>query len=700
MAYIINKYSGEQLIALEDGTIDTTTSVGLVGRNYVGYGEIQNENFLFLLENFANDTPPPRPLEGQHWFNSVENVPYVFDGTNWNPIGFSAVSSDPPLDPNQGTLWVDTKLDQLKIWVTDKWAVIGPDAVEGFKTTRARSAALIDQDGQSRPVIFLETDANIFAICTAEAFSFIPNINLPGFSGVLSTGINLAEGAVVQGNILGNATSADKLANARLINGVPFDAQSNITIKASTTNRLIRGTYISGSTFDGSAETTWSVDATSANEIGKIVARNSFGGFSAGIITATFVGNLTGNVTVASGTSSFNRVEATEFVGGSLIGNASSASQLAISRKINGVNFNGTIDINVPAAAQTLTGNILSSTVTESNLTSLGTLTSLSIADAGISIGASGVLRFLIDSNIPTLRSPSGKLNVEMGPTGSNISFIDTVTSVSLGGPNAPAIKGDNATNLGIPGHTFNNVYANYFKGADAEIDSLTPSSPSNTITANGNFIITGGLTVQGNLTAINSTELTIEDKLITLANGAATPAEASGSGIFISGADASLLYTASGNKWVLNKPLDVGANDVTTTGLFRGTATSAQYADLAENYVADANYEPGTVLEIGGDFEVTLAQDGTTKIAGVVSTNPAYLMNSHCQGEHVVAIALQGRTPCKVKGKIRKGDMLISAGRGYARPTLQPQIGTIIGKALEDFDGIAGTIEVLVSRV
>jgi hypothetical protein len=700
MAYIINKYSGEQLIALEDGTIDTTTSVGLVGRNYVGYGEIQNENFLFLLENFANDTPPPRPLEGQCWFNSVENIPYVFDGVNWNPIGFSAVSSTPPLDPNQGTLWVDTKLDQLKIWVTDKWAVIGPDAVEGFKTTRARSSALVDQTGQDRPVIFLETDANIFAICTAEAFTFIPNINLPGFSGVLSTGINLAEGAVVQGNILGNATSADKLASARLINGTPFDGQSNITVKASTINKLVKGTYISGSDFDGSSPTTWSVDATSTNQIGKVVARDSAGGFAAGTITANLVGNVTGNVTIASGTSSFNRVEASEFVGGSLSGNASSASQLATPRKINGVNFNGTIDINVPAAAQTLTGNILSSSVTESSLISLGTLNSLSIADAGVLIGASGVLRFLIDSNIPTIRSPSGKLNFEMGPSGSNISFIDIATSISLGGPSAPAIKGDNATNLGIQGHTFNNVYASYFKGADVEINSITAASLGNNITANGNLIVTGNLTVQGNVTAINSTELTIEDKLITLANGAATAAEASGSGIFVSGAGASLIYTASGNQWVLNKPLDMGANDVTTTGLFRGTATSAQYADLAENYVADAQYKPGTVLEIGGNFEVTLAEDGTNRIAGVVSTNPAYLMNSHCQGEHVVAIALQGRTPCKVKGKIKKGDMLISAGNGYARPTLQPQIGTIIGKALEDFNGISGIIEVLVNRV
>jgi hypothetical protein len=132
----------------------------------------------------------------------------------------------------------------------------------------------------------------------------------------------------------------------------------------------------------------------------------------------------------------------------------------------------------------------------------------------------------------------------------------------------------------------------------------------------------------------------------------------------------------------------------------FVGTATAAQYADLAEKYVADQDYEPGTVLEFGGEFEVTLAEDGTNRLAGIVSTDPAYLMNSECSGNYVVAIALQGRAPCKVRGKISKGDMLMSAGEGYARKAINPQIGTIIGKALVDFDGVSGVIEVAVGRV
>lgn len=137
-----------------------------------------------------------------------------------------------------------------------------------------------------------------------------------------------------------------------------------------------------------------------------------------------------------------------------------------------------------------------------------------------------------------------------------------------------------------------------------------------------------------------------------------------------------------------------------TATNILTVTATQAQWADLAENYQADANYAPGTVLEFGGEYEVTEAADETKRVAGVVSTNPAHLMNSKLSGNNVVAIALQGRVPCKVRGKIKKGDMLVSGGSGYARPTQDPKIGTIIGKALEDFNGVEGVIEVVVGRL
>ena len=120
----------------------------------------------------------------------------------------------------------------------------------------------------------------------------------------------------------------------------------------------------------------------------------------------------------------------------------------------------------------------------------------------------------------------------------------------------------------------------------------------------------------------------------------------------------------------------------------------------MAEKYVADADYESGTVLEFGGEYEVTLASDNTNKIAGVVSTQPAFRMNDELVADHAVMIALQGRVPCKVQGSISKGDMLVSAGNGRARSTNDPKFGTVIGKALEEHEGNDGIIEVVVGRL
>jgi len=152
-----------------------------------------------------------------------------------------------------------------------------------------------------------------------------------------------------------------------------------------------------------------------------------------------------------------------------------------------------------------------------------------------------------------------------------------------------------------------------------------------------------------------------------------------------------------------VNSPYDLGfqAASIDSTGLFSGTATRARYADLAENYLPDAQYAPGTVLVFGGECEVTVSTTPLdTRVAGVVSTNPAHLMNGALTNG--VAVALQGRVPCQVVGTIRKGDMLVTSDiPGVATSTATPQLGTVIGKALENYDSsTVGTIEVVVGRV
>lgn len=133
--------------------------------------------------------------------------------------------------------------------------------------------------------------------------------------------------------------------------------------------------------------------------------------------------------------------------------------------------------------------------------------------------------------------------------------------------------------------------------------------------------------------------------------------------------------------------------------------ATSAQYADVAELYRADRDYQSGTVLEIGGTAEVTETTEmASQRIAGVVSTNPAFIMNNVPDSVGMVQVALLGRVPCLVTGQVRRGDLLCSsrvAGHAMAMPVDQYRPGAVVGKALEDHhsDG-AGQIEIMVGRI
>ena len=129
--------------------------------------------------------------------------------------------------------------------------------------------------------------------------------------------------------------------------------------------------------------------------------------------------------------------------------------------------------------------------------------------------------------------------------------------------------------------------------------------------------------------------------------------------------------------------------------------ATTALYADLAEVYEADTDYEPGTVVSFGGTKEVTVsATEGDPTVAGVISANPSYLMNNGLTADHRAIVALTGRVYTSVTGAVTKGAMMISAGNGHARASAAPAMGTVIGKALENFDGESGIIEIVVGRM
>ncbi len=143
----------------------------------------------------------------------------------------------------------------------------------------------------------------------------------------------------------------------------------------------------------------------------------------------------------------------------------------------------------------------------------------------------------------------------------------------------------------------------------------------------------------------------------------------------------------------------DIGSSSL-GYNVVHAKATSAQYADLAEIYESDSEYEVGTVVIFGGEKEITVSSMGADpRVAGVISENPAYLMNSKAVGQPV---ALQGKVPCKVVGQISKGDMLVTHSQfpGVARKGNDPKVGTVIGKALEEYNSTEiGTINIVAGR-
>jgi hypothetical protein len=137
-----------------------------------------------------------------------------------------------------------------------------------------------------------------------------------------------------------------------------------------------------------------------------------------------------------------------------------------------------------------------------------------------------------------------------------------------------------------------------------------------------------------------------------------------------------------------------------TNFGLLNSELSSIQLNIALTEFVADAAYPVGTVVKFGGDFDVTIAaQDHDPLVAGVIAVSPMYEVNPSFVGETTVKIALFGKALCNVTGPVTRGQMLVSAGNGRARAETSPAAGTVVGKALDNFSGVTGSIEILVGR-
>jgi hypothetical protein len=382
------------------------------------------------------------------------------------------------------------------------------------------------------------------------------------------------------------------------------------------------------------------------------------------------------------------------------IGTITPSTAIFTSESISG---NSTINALTVNASATVGGTlgVTSDLTVGGNLTINGTTTTVnqeiintSLIDAGtLSVGANATVNALTVNN-------SATIGTTFRVSGATVTAAITASGTVQ--PNANA-----SIDLGGTSTYWNNGYINSLNAPS--ITGRLQTAAQTNITSVGTLT---GLTLSGTLTGTTINAATIGNSGATLTGTLSTAAQTNITsvgtltGLTVSGtaqpnANASIDLGGTSAYW--NNGYINSLNCPTITGgTFSGTSTTAKYADLAEYYSSQDAYPPGTVLDFGGPAEVTMSMtDMSIRVAGVVSTNPAYLMNSAWDGGgKTVALALTGRVPCLVTGNISAGDMMVSAGNGYARAESNPKMGSVIGKALTDFSGDSGVIEVVVGRL
>ena len=317
-----------------------------------------------------------------------------------------------------------------------------------------------------------------------------------------------------------------------------------------------------------------------------------------------------------------------------------------------------------------LTGNLFGAATT-ANLASAGTTVRIGATSGTLTIGNPTIVGTQASQDL--FNSVATTLNV--GSAASTMRIGAASGTLTIGNP---TVVGSDATQ-----DLYNTVATTMnFAGAAASLNIGNATAATVTLRP-------------GTLVGSNTTQ-NVYDTVATTVNafGAATT---------IAMGNASGTTTIRGTSVISVLAADGDGSQVTGNWTLSGGATfQATYADLAEWYGSDAEYEPGTVLIFGGESEVTLTTlSNDSRVAGVVTTDPAYIMNVGQEGTRA-CIALQGRVPVKVAGTIRKGDMLTTSSiPGYACKAMNPTVGTIIGKALENKDDPGtGTIQVAIGRM
>lgn len=645
MSYLITRYNGQAITTVTDGTIDTSLDIKLIGKSYAGYGQAQNENFVYLLENFANTTQPPNPLSGQIWYDSGNNKIKFYDGTKFRTTGGAEVGASAPTGLTVGDFWFDTTNKQLFSWNGTSFTLIGPQGVAGAGTTQMQSVSVRDSLGGTHAIIQAINNGNVvFTVSSDPDFLLDNTANaISGFTYVrqgvtlVNTTNNTQPGVTTSSHrFYGTATNADKLGG------------------------LTAGSYIQAGNASFNALVNFGdVGFTVGNPIPKLKI------FNDGATTPTILNQINNTATKFQTTNASSvTVTPMQLLNSDVLPGVTLASNLG-STGLLWNNIYASYVYSTAQKADTLNSNGVYVAASVTNLTGAGSIvardTSGHISVTFMNGVAEKSDKLLYGSSYVSASATAVASTIVARDASANI--VANAVSLSSITKTGTAGTGD----IGQSNNAFSNIYSTTFTG------SLTGA-----VTGNTAGIHTGNIRATDTTTCFDAATKTFTGNVNTstgrliVGTGSVTQpsitfsADTSLDTGFYHGGDGYINITNNGvytGQFTPARSLVV-AGDMYAT-VFHGTATAANYADLAEKYLADAEYEVGTVLAIGGEKEVTQCWVGSLAI-GPVSANPAYLMNTDL--ENGTAVALKGRVPVKVTGPIIKGQRLVAGPNGTAQ--------------------------------
>ena len=570
MSYRVDRFNGTFLVNVDDGTIDTTTDLRFIGKNYAGYGEVQNENFLHLLENFANTSPPPKAVVGQIWYDSISKKLKFYDGAQFKTASGAVASATAPAGLTAGDFWFDTTTDQLYAWNGVEFVLVGPEITADLTSTAV--VAAIVKDNLATPVNHNILKVNVsdqtIGIISGDTFTLNGTINpISGFS-VIKKGFNLINTDSITG-----VTNTDHYYWGTASNSIRFSGRplSDFVLQSQL------GVFgDSGFTVGDQADLKIFIEN---NDVP--VFENQLGGSNP---AASLV------FRIRTGAGAADKRDVALINRDSLVPGTDNFYDLGTSvsrwKRAYAVDFYGN-----------QTGNVTGSTTGQ---------------------------------HFGNLRDQAGVLRFDYA-TG-------TFYGNFVGGTFTGGFVGD------LTGTASN---ANSLNGLSVDVEATPDTIPQRD--------------PSGNLKAVRF--VGTADKADLLAH-------------------AGFYRTTSVNPDPNTIPIRDASGNMSAV-VFNGTATSARYADLAEKYLPDTDYEVGTVMVVGGEKEITACRWGQRAV-GVISANPAFMMNTDLEGG--VYVALKGRVPVKVVGTVKKGDRLIASNNGCAVAGV-PHSNDVFAIALESSD-------------